>query len=283
MAILPLYAELNALLTVPPQPLHHRLSGSLRRYLTALDQTYEPGSFGPLGAVGLLEQIAPTLGSALRPAAGYGLEETCAHWLAESARMLKAEPPDLYLGTLLFTAPAATINVDGAPAIALGLERFRTQPPAHGPKHWYHPSEAVEMVPHEAAHSVRMRALGLPPTPRHLRLVDMVMLEGTALTFADHMLGRMTLATFMPAEQLAWHQAHDAEARRVAAAEFPAGGMDVFRRYFSRDSRVSGYYVGYTLCREYLQRYGPDLVTELVTMPSDLILQRLGWQTGSAP
>ncbi|MGE5675027.1 MAG: DUF2268 domain-containing putative Zn-dependent protease, partial [Mycobacterium leprae] len=246
-----------------------------RAYFDGLLETYGPDAFGPLGLPGGVELAAPFLRQALADAPLFGLEQTAHAILQKVEPLLPGTEPDLYLGTLLFMAPAGTISVQRQPVVTLGLERFHLTPPATGPKFWYHPAEVVEMVPHEAAHVARMQALRLPPSPRQLSLLEMVMLEGTALTFTDHLLDRTTLATFMPPERLAWHKANDRWVRRAAAADFARTGMPAFRQYFSADSPVSGYYVGYALCREYLDRYGPDRVGELVGLPSADILRRL--------
>lgn len=103
----------------------------------------------------------------------------------------------------------------------------------------------------------------------------MVMLEGTALTFTDLLLGKQTLATFMPPQQMAWHQTHESEARAAVAAEAATTGMVPFMKYFSQHSPVSGYYVGYSYCRDYLQRYGAGAIRELMALPSPEILKGL--------
>ncbi len=265
MAVIPTYRELA----------QGRISPSSIALMQGLDETYGPESFGPGGALGALQRQGPALRQALGAASAYGLEGLSTHWLGKVAPLLPGAPPDLYLGTLLFTAPAATISVGGRPALALGLERFHPTAPAGEPKFFYRPQEAEEMVPHEAAHAARMQALGLPPTPRRLSLLDMVMLEGTALTFADLLLGRETLATFMPKGQLQWHRHHDREVRAAAAADFGRSGMDAFHRYFGVNSPVSGYYVGYSLCSEFLQRFGPGSIRSLIAMPSQQILETL--------
>lgn len=246
-----------------------------RPYFDGLMDTYGPEMFGSGGLPGTVATAAPRLAEALRPAPTYRMEERATALLNAIAPYLPGPPPDLYLATLFFMAPAATISVKGEPVIALGLERFCSRPPASEPKVWYHPDEIVEIIPHEAAHAVRMRTLGLPPTPRQLSLLDMVMLEGTALLFTDLLTGRESLTTFMPAEQMAWHRQHDPWVRAQVAAEFPTHGMDAFVRFFSAGSPVSGYYVGYSLCREYIDRFGPAAMAELLVLPSYHILQRL--------
>ncbi len=282
MAIIPVYPDmLRALQAAPPgrrwPAFEARVYLPHRAYFDGLAETYGPEIFGPGGLPGAVERMGPALLQALSPAPGYQMEERTARLLAAARSLLPGTEPDVWLGTLLFIAPAATLSVQGQPAIALGMERFHPAPPPVPQKYWYQPDEVVEMIPHEAAHAARMEVLNLPPTPRQLTLLEMVMLEGTALTFTDQLLGKETLATFMPPEHLQWHRANDALVRRVAAADFGASGMDVFQRYFSPTSPVSGYYVGYSLCREYLDRHGPTAVTELVALPSAEILRRLGW------
>lgn len=244
-------------------------------FFDGLTETYGPDLFGPGGLPATVERLGPMLHQALRPAPSYQMEERAGAILDAIRPHLPGRMPDLYLGTLFFLAPAATLSVEGRPALALGLERFSPDPPATGEKYLYHPDEVVEMLPHEAAHAIRMEALGLPPTPQRLSLLEMAMLEGTALLFTDLLLGKETLATFMPAEQLAWHKANDAAAVTTVAREFPATGMGVFTRFFGSDSPVSGYYAGYSLCRRYIDRYGPGAMRELLVLPSAEILRRL--------
>lgn len=281
MALVPLYRDLlKALETIPPgSPAWPRLATQVyvphQAFFDGLTETYGPEQFGPFGLPSALEQMAPALRQALAPAPSYQLERSASALLDLVSPLLPGTPPDLYLGTLCFMAPAGTISVRGRPTIALGLERFHPSPPPGPQKIWYHPSEVVEMIPHEAAHAARMQVLNLPPTPRGLSLLEMVMLEGTALTFTDGLLGRKTLATFMPAPHLAWHRQHDAAVRAALLPAYGTGGMEAFRKYFSADSPISGYYVGYSLCREYLDRFGPSAMRELIGLPSAEILRRL--------
>jgi|GEM_PF-1737147 len=247
-------------------------------FFDGLTETYGPSLFGPEGLPGAVQQSALMLHEALRPAPTYRMEERAAAILEATRPYLPGPMPDLYVGTLFFTAPAATLSVRGRPAIALGLERFSPQPPSTGEKYWYHPDEVVEMLPHEAAHAVRMEALGLPPTPQGLSLLDMLLLEGTALLFTDLLLGRETIATFINPERLAWHKANDDWVLAAVDREFPATGMGVFRRYFAADAPVSGYYAGLSLCRRYLERYGAGAMPELLLLPSAEVLRRLGWR-----
>lgn len=279
MALIPLYRDLLCALQYGP-PFWPAFAAMACRphqaYFDGLMETYGADMFGPAGLPGAVEQLAPTLRLALAPAPLYGLEQSAAAQMDAVAPLLPGRPPDIYLGTLFFTAPAATLAVGERPAIALGLERFHPAPPPAEPKVWYHPREIEEIIPHEAAHCARMQALGLPPSPQRLSLLDMVMLEGTALAFTDLLLGRESLATFMPADRLAWHMANDARVRAQAATDFQRCGMAPFRQYFSSTSPVSGYYVGLSLCREYLKRYGAGAMAELLMLPSQEILRRLG-------
>lgn len=281
LALIPLYQEILQTLQRLPEgaPVWPDFEAAVylphRAYFEGLGHTYGPEVFGPGGLPAAVERQAPHLRLALSPAPAYRMEERAQQLLDAVAPLLPGNPPNLYLATLLFLAPAATLSILGRPAIALGLERFHPTPPPGGAKYWYHPDEVVEMIPHEAAHAARMQVLDLPPSPRRLSLLDMVMLEGTALLFTDLLLGRMTLATFMPLEQLAWHQAHDAQVRAVTADAFQTGGMEAFLRFFTPSAPVSGYYVGYSLCREYLERYGNHAIRELVGLPSLEILRRL--------
>lgn len=281
MATIPLYRDVLCTLTAtaPGTPVWPLFEAQVYRphqaYFDGLQATYGETLFGPGGLRGAVETCAPALRERLPYAAWSGLETEAPRLLAQVTPLLPGDPPDLYLGTLFFTAPAGTISVSDRPAIALGLERFHPTPPRGWPKVWYHPSEVAEMIPHEAAHAARMQVLNLPPTPRRLSLLDMVMLEGTALTFTDLLLGKQTLATFMPPDHLAWHEAHRPAVLAAAAADFDQVGMDVFTRYFSPHSPISGYYVGYCLCRDYLQRHGPDSIRELIGLDSRSILARL--------
>lgn len=281
MAIIPVYVDvLRALAGTPPgTPVWPRFEAHAyiphRAFFEGLLETYGSDMYGERGLPGAVEMAAPMLQQALAPAAAYHMEERCHRLLETAAPLLPGITPNLYLGTLLSMAPAATLSVLHRPAMALGLERFHPNPPPSDEKLLYHPDEVAEMIPHEAAHAARMQVLGLPPTPRRLSLLDMVMLEGTALTFTDLLLGRQTLATFMPPPQMAWHQAHEPEARAAAAADFAATGMDPFLKYFSHHSPVSGYYVGYSYCRDYLRKYGAGSISELMALPSAEILQRL--------
>lgn len=254
-----------------------------RPYFDGLVETYGSEVFGPAGLRGAVEAAGPAAVAAIRAllARGESPEATAEALLQQCQPLLPGEPPELYLATLLFLAPAATLCVAGAPVIAVGLERFTTgdpppPPPGYPGRFHYRLPELEEMIPHEACHVARMRALSLPTTPRRLSLKDMVFLEGTALVFADHLVGRETLRTFLPEATFVSHRSHDQEVRRKAMAEFDQTGMGVFGRYFSPLAPVSGYYVGFSLCREYLERFGEDRLPELITMPSDEILSRLG-------
>lgn len=248
-----------------------------RAFFEGLVETYGEETFGEGGLRGAIEQAAPRLREQLRHAHALGLESETQRWLEIVSPRLSWTPPNIYVGTLLYTAPAATIAVLGRPAVALGVERFQPGPvsaPGEG-KYWYIPSEISEMIPHEAAHVARMQALALPATPRRLSLLDMVMLEGTALTFTDLLIGRPTLATFMPPELLAWHQANDTAIRAAVAQDFAREGMEVFLKYFTAGAPVSGYWVGYSLCAEWLRKYGTDQVGRLVTLPAAAIMADL--------
>jgi hypothetical protein len=281
MAIIPLYRDLQRALaeTQHGQPVWPRFEAGVylphRAYFEGLADTYGRELYGPTGLQGTIEMASPMLRQALAPAATYGMEERAQRLMDVTAPLLPGSQPNLYLGTLLFMAPAATISVLKRPAMALGLERFHPNPPATGEKYLYHPDEVAEMIPHEAAHAARMQVLNLPPTPRQLSLLEMIMLEGTALTFTDLLLGKQTLSTFMPPERMAWHEANEQQVRATAAAEFGATGMEPFMKYFAQHSPVSGYYAGYSYCREYLQRYGAGAIRDLISLPSGEILRRL--------
>ncbi|HYF92735.1 MAG TPA: DUF2268 domain-containing putative Zn-dependent protease [Symbiobacteriaceae bacterium] len=281
MAVIPLYRPIMQVLNATPYgyPVWPRFETEVfyphRAYFEGLSATYGADFFGAGGLPAAVERAAPALRESLRHAPQYGLEAGAQQWLERVDPLLPWSAPNFYLGTLFFTAPAATVGILGRPSITLGVERFHPSPPQTGAKYWYHPAEIAEMVPHEAAHVARMQALGLPPTPRRLSLLDMVMLEGTALTFTDLLLGRQTLATFLPADHLAWHRANDDAVRAAAAAEFDREGMEIFRKYFSAGAPVSGYYVGYSICCDWLRQHGPGQMRNLVALPSRTILQTL--------
>lgn len=282
MAVISLYADvLRALEPAHPcAPPWTRFEAEAyyphRAFFDGLLETYGPDMFGPGGLPGAITQVALALRQALAPAPGYGLEQRATALLHQLGPLLPGARPTLYLGTLFFVAPAATLSVGGRPALALGVERLRPTAERTPPRYWYDPSEITAMIPHEAAHAARMDALGLPPTPRRLSLLDMVMLEGTALTFTDQLIGGESLASFMPADRLAWHRAHDAQVRAAVLAEAGAIGMEPFGRYFGGESPLSGYYVGFSLCQEYLRRNGPGSMRELIARPSVDILRRVG-------
>lgn len=211
-------------------------------------------------------------GAALRQAAALDLTERASHLLGHVAEHLPGPEPDLYVGPLFGIAPAATIAVGGRPAIAIGADLFH--PLANRqqfPRQAYHPDELEEMIPHEAAHVVRMESLSLPPTPRDLSLLDMVMLEGTALTFSDLLLGRRTLATFLDPHTLHLHEQRQPQILAAASQEWECAGMPAFLRWFGVGSFPSGYYVGEALCQAYWHRFG----TVPLTVPSQAILASL--------
>lgn len=268
VAIIPVWRELLAGTAAGP--------GCLS-LLAALEETYGPEVYGLGGAPGALARAwLPAIGQIAR-VGGNWWEASVAALLDLVHRYLPPPPPDVYLGTLLFLAPAATLSLQGRPVVAVGMERFDpVYPPGMPPpRGLYHPSEIVEMLPHEAAHVARMRALDLSPSPRHLTLADMVLLEGTALLFTDWLLGRETLPTFMPAAEIARHRAQEAAHREVVRAALTERGMPAFLRFFQANAPVSGYYVGLSLCREYCARTGvtPD---RLVRAPTREILAAVG-------
>lgn len=244
-------------------------------YFSGLEETYGREWFGPAGVPGLAAVTGDALLTRIADAAALTeWEDWAARCLQRAMEELPGPPPPLYLACLFDFAPGATLSVHGRPSIALGLERFRHDPPTPPPRHHYHPSELVEIVPHEAAHAARMQGLGLPPTPRLLPLKEMLMLEGTALLLTDQLLGRQSLRTFMPADMIASHQAWDPYLRQHVVPCLESGGMDAFHRFFSAASPVSGYYLGWSLCSDYLQRSGRTLA-ELILTPADEVLRTL--------
>lgn len=52
--------------------------------------------------------------------------------------------------------------------------------------------------------------------------------------------------------------------------------MEVFQKYFTPEAPLSGYFVGYSLCREFISRNGTGAMRNLVTTDSREILRRLG-------
>jgi hypothetical protein len=275
VAIIPLYRDLLRLLQAAPDRFAALAIQSHPTFFAGLWETYGPEIFGrSLGAA--LQSSAPALLGALHPAPQFGIEERAAALIDQAEKQLPGPPVDCYLGTLLFTGPAATAGIGGHPAIVVGMERFTPNPPPGGPKQWYRPDEVAEMIPHEAAHVARMRALGLPLSPRHLSLLEMCMLEGTALHFADHLVGRPTLATFMPTEQIAWHEANREALRHWVRPHWRNTGMPTFQAFFGTGAPISGYWIGYDLCRRYLERHGRGSLPELVRLPSSTALNRLG-------
>lgn len=248
-----------------------------RDYFDGLEATYGPEIWGDDGALShLVGHAQPLLESTLRGATTTHLDRMAAELLESSSRLLPGPTPTLYTAPLNFLAPAATVAVGGKPVVVVAPERFAPEPlPPQPAKFLYGPSELVEMVPHETCHVARMQALGLPPSPRELSLLDMVLLEGTALVFTDQIAGRTTLRTFLPPERMQWHEANEELVLATAAQDFGVIGMPAFIRYFAADSAISGYYVGYSLCRTYLDIYGPGSLPDLIVMPSELVLERL--------
>lgn len=275
MAVIPLYRELLRLHSAVPQQFGALACQSYPAFFGGLWETYGAELFGP-SLPGTLQAAGPTLAVALQGASLLGLEERAEALLEQAAALLPGPKPDCYLATLLFTGPAATVCMGGTPVIVVGMERFTAHPPQGGPKLYYEPSELAEMIPHEAAHVARGTALRLQPSPRLLSLLEMCMLEGTALHFADSLVGRQTLATFMPAARIAWHEANREQIRQWAQSRWREGGMGAFQRYFGSEADLSGYWLGYDLCRRYLERFGNSSLAELITLPSPTVLHRLG-------
>jgi hypothetical protein len=274
VAVIPLYRDLLRLSGSAPDRFGSLACQTFPIFFGGLWETYGADLFGP-SLPQSLQTLRPNLTAALQGATTLGLEQAAAALLAQAGSRLPGLAPDCYLATLLFTGPAATVGIGGAPAIVIGMERFTAGPPAGGPKLYYHPAELAEMIPHEAAHVARMGALDLPLSPKYLSLLEMCMLEGTALHFADSLVGRPTLATFMPADRIAWHEANRESVRNWMTGRWREGGLSAFQSYFGQGANLSGYWVGYDLCRRYLERYGRDSLRELITLPSATVLTRL--------
>lgn len=275
MAVIPLYRDLLRLHEAAPHQFGALACQTYPTFFSGLWETYGSDLFGP-SLPRSLQAAGPSLAGALQAASHLGLEERAATLLAQSAALLPGPSPDCYLGTLLFTGPAATVGIGGAPVVVVGMERFTAHPPVGGPKQYYHPAELAEMIPHEAAHVARGGALHLPMSPRGLSLLEMCMLEGTALHFADSLVGRQTLATFMPAERIAWHESNREPIRQWVQGHWRESGFPTFKRYFGSEADLSGYWIGYDLCRRYLEACGQAALGALITMPSAMVLARLG-------
>lgn len=254
-----------------------------RPFFAGLEETYGPELFGPKGIPGAVQQGGHQLAARVAAAAGLAAwEEQSAAALALAMAHLPGPPPPVYLACLFDLAPGATVSVAARPAVAIGLERFGAEAPASPPRHLFHPSELIEIIPHEAAHAVRMQGLGLPPTPRQLPLKEMLLLEGTAVLVTDHLLGRPTLGTFMTAADLDRHRTADTLLRTQIRPWLEARGMPVFRQFFSAGSPISGYYLGWSLCTDYLRRTGRTL-RELILMPADTVLAAVGLKATGGP
>ncbi|MFO7171431.1 MAG: DUF2268 domain-containing putative Zn-dependent protease [Bacillota bacterium] len=241
-------------------------------YPAALEETYGPEPFAPWGVWDPHHPAIPAARARIRRCAGAGWEDRAAALLRAAHRHLPGPAPVCYLGTLLGLGPAATLSRGGEPVIAVGLERFdpaaRPEPP---PRSLYHPGELEGMLPHEAAHVARFRALGLPPTPRHLSLAEMLLLEGTALLFTDWLLGRETLPSFLPVRDLARVAGTWPLLLRAIEPELGERGMSIFTRYFGTGAPVSGYALGLALARRYQAATGANPVAVLLT-PTEQIL-----------
>lgn len=246
-------------------------------YFTGLADTYGPELLGPGFPALHVAARGADLAARLARVAPLPWEPAAAALLDLALDYLPGPPPDLYLATLFDLAPAATVGVGGRPVIALGLERFDpAAAPAPPPRWLFAPAELADMVPHEAAHAVRMQVLDLPPSPRRLPLAEMLLLEGTALLFADALLGRETLPGFMPAADLARHRALAPGAWAGALApDLHRAGPAVFARYFSPHAPLSGYWIGLELCRRYCRATGTRPAA-LVTTPTRTVLRTLG-------
>jgi len=129
------------------------------------------------------------------------------------------------------------------------------------------------MIPHEAAHVVRMQALDLPRTPLQLSLLEMVMLEGTALCFTDDLLGRKTLQSFMPPKTTTQHRARTRQMRHASVTRMHQTGMGAFTQFFTADAPISGYFVGQSLCRDFLTQFPEKSSADLLTIPSQVLLK----------
>lgn len=244
-------------------------------YFAGLLDTYGPELLGPGFPAAHVAAQGAAVAAGLARAAPLPWEQAAAGLLDLAMQHLPGPAPDLYLGTLFFMAPAATIGVGGQPALAIGLERFDPAAvPARPPRGQFAPAELPDMVPHEAAHAVRMRALGLPASPRRLPLAEMLLLEGTALLFTDALVGRETLPGFMPAADLARHRALLPHLPAALAPDLHRSGPAVFQRYFAATAPRSGYFAGLELCRRYCAATGTGPAA-LVTTPTRTVLAAL--------
>ena len=292
------HAVYRDLLAVPPalppaafwSAFVHRCYKKHRPVFDGLIATYGPELLGPNALMRLVMNAGPLCRAAigrLISACPGEAESRCADLLSGCWLPAWGDPPDCYLGTLFGLAPAAAITVRGRPSMVIGLERFvpgddpdpgATPEAATG--RTYHLADLAEMIPHEAAHAARSQALRLSLTPTRLALLDLLLLEGTALWYTDARLGKLTLLSFLPRAAWERHQAREEQLLSTLVPTLAERGASVFRRHFAGDCTANGYYLGWAICRRYLERQGGD-ATAMTTVPSADILAGAGLAPGA--
>lgn len=293
------HAVYRDLLAVPPGlPPAAFWSAFLRRcykkhkaVFDGIVDAYGPELLGPNPLLNLTTYTGPICRAAigrLVTAEPGAAEARCSQLLTECWPEAWGALPDCYLGTLFGLAPAAALHIGGRPGMLIGLERFLpgdtpdpTATPEAAARRTYHLSDLAEMIPHEACHVARARLLGQHLAPTHLPLLDLIMLEGTALWFTDARLGRQTLLTFLPQQEWERHQANEAELLAALRPHLGESGSAVFRRHFADGAAINGYYAGWAVCRRYLERQASDPVA-LTGLPSTAIWAGAGLEPPAA-
>jgi len=127
MAVIPVYQEIVEALH-GGDPILPKLGATARHCLDALEETYGPALCGPGGLETALTGRRARLLESLEPAAGLGLEAVVERSLALAAPLLPGgSTPDLYLSTLMFTAPV--IGMERFHPDAISLNPGRNRPP----------------------------------------------------------------------------------------------------------------------------------------------------------
>lgn len=270
MSVLPVYRDL---LAIPPGLTRDAFADAFNRRCwqrhrplwEGMQETFGPALLGPGGVQQLVRHVGPAVRTAignLAAAHAGAPEQHCADLLAQTWPSEWGAAPDCYVATLFGLGPAATLSVQGQPALAIGLERFVPDgtpegvDPELGPARAYRLADLAEMIPHEGCHVARFRMLGLAPIPHRLPLLELIALEGTALWFSDERLGRQTLRSFMPTGEWERHQRAEVELLQSVVPRLGESGPQVYLGHFSALAPVSGYYLGWAICRRFLERQG---------------------------
>lgn len=241
-------------------------------------------AYGELLGPAALQLLATQAGPPCRAAIGRlvsaqpgAADAACSELLTECWPAAWGEPPDLYIGTLFGLAPAAALMVGGRPSVAVGLERFvpdGVPDPAATPdaaaSRTYHLADLAEIIPHESCHVARSRLLQQPLAPTRLPLLDLILMEGTALWYSDSRLGRQTILTFLPQADWERHQAQEEQMLQAVTPDLQRSGAAIFRRHFAAPALVNGYYLGWSVCRRYLERQGGDPVSLTATPSAEI-------------